>query len=102
MSEFEVMAAHKPSINTNYFLDITALVCPMTFVRTKLLIEKMASGETCEIRLKGAEPLQNVPRSARELGHEIISLTPEGPESTESQKTPEAATGVYRLLIMKR
>ncbi len=58
----------------DYYLDITQEVCPLTFVRTKLLIERMSSGETAEIRLKGAEPLENVPRSVREHGHEVLSL----------------------------
>ncbi|MBT3370249.1 MAG: sulfurtransferase TusA family protein [Rhodospirillaceae bacterium] len=60
-----------------HFLDITAQICPMTFVRTKLLIESMASGERATVRLQGVEPLQNVPRSVREHGHKIISLEPE-------------------------
>ncbi len=62
------------------FLDITDLVCPMTFVRTKLLIESMAVGSTARIRLNAGEPLRNVPRSLREHGHEIISLAPEATE----------------------
>ncbi|MDP6688097.1 MAG: sulfurtransferase TusA family protein [Alphaproteobacteria bacterium] len=60
-----------------HYLDITDQICPMTFVRTKLLIESMASGEQATVRLQGAEPLQNVPRSVREHGHRIISLAPE-------------------------
>ena len=51
------------TVNTKYFLDITAEVCPMTFVKTRLLIEKMAAGETAEIHLVGEEPLENVPAS---------------------------------------
>ncbi len=62
------------------FLDITNLVCPMTFVRTKLLIESMAVGATARIRLNAGEPLRNVPRSLREHGHEIISMAPEATE----------------------
>ena len=62
----------------NYVLDITRDVCPLTFVKTKLLLERMASGETAEIRLKGAEPLENVPRSVREHGHEVLSRAPDG------------------------
>jgi len=62
---------------SDYFLDITEQICPMTFVRTKLLIEKMLSGEQAVVRLQGAEPLQNVPRSVREHGHRIVSLAPE-------------------------
>lgn len=58
----------------DHFLDITAEVCPMTFVKTRLLIEKMAAGETAEIRLTGGEPLENVPNSVTELGHTILSI----------------------------
>ena len=65
---------NKSSENNERFLDITNYVCPMTFVRTKLLLEKMNSGEIAVVRLNDGEPLQNVPRSVREQGHEIISL----------------------------
>jgi TusA-related sulfurtransferase len=57
-----------------HFLDITAEVCPMTFVRAKLLIERMGAGETALIYLNAGEPLDNVPRSIREHGHLIISI----------------------------
>lgn len=77
----------------DYFLDITNEVCPMTFVRTKLLIEKMAPGQSAEIRLKGREPLANVPRSAAELGHQVGTALPE---------PGEAADGIHRLRITKR
>lgn len=55
-------------------LDITREVCPMTYVRTKLRLEAMAPGALLEIILRGSEPLKNVPRSAREEGHEVVSL----------------------------
>ena len=63
--------------DTQHFLDISDQICPMTFVRTKLLIEIMLLGERATVRLQGREPLQNVPRSVHEHGHKIISLTPE-------------------------
>jgi len=50
----------------------------MTFVRTKLFIERLKDGETLKIRLKGQEPLINVPKSILELGHDILELHPEG------------------------
>ncbi len=62
---------------TRHFLDITGDTCPLTFVKTKLLLEKMAAGDIAEIRLRGSEPVENVPRSVRDHGHEIVSLTPE-------------------------
>lgn len=76
----------------NYYLDIVNELCPMTFVKTKLAIEKMQSGDRLEVRLKGVEPVRNVPRSVRELGHSILSLEPEPGESPE---------GIHKLYIQK-
>jgi TusA-related sulfurtransferase len=59
-------------------IDITREVCPMTYVRVKLAIETMDEGGVLEVLLTGAEPLKNVPRSAREDGHEVLSLEPAG------------------------
>jgi TusA-related sulfurtransferase len=55
-------------------LDITREVCPMTFVRTRLALDRMQPGQTLLVRLKGEEPLRNVPRTAKEQGHEVLSL----------------------------
>lgn len=55
-------------------IDITKDLCPMTFVRTRLALDRMIPGEILRVRLKGDEPLRNVPRSAREQGHEVLSL----------------------------
>lgn len=64
------------STNTEkHSLDITGLICPMTFVRTKLALEKLSPGDILEVTLKGAEPLNNVPRSARQHGHSLLSTT---------------------------
>jgi TusA-related sulfurtransferase len=51
-------------------LDVTALTCPMTWVRTKLELERMAPGEELAVRAVG-EALENVPRSAAEAGHDV-------------------------------
>lgn len=48
----------------------------MTFVRTKLLLERMKPGEIAEVRLKGEEPKRNVPRAVREQGDAIVELAP--------------------------
>jgi TusA-related sulfurtransferase len=52
-------------------LDVTGLRCPMTWVRTKLELERMTAGETLEVRCPEGEALENVPRSAAEAGHEV-------------------------------
>jgi TusA-related sulfurtransferase len=69
-------------------IDITADTCPITFVRTKLALERLADGDVIEVRLKGREPLENVPRSAREEGHEVLAIVDEG-------------GGTHRVLIRK-
>ena len=53
-------------------LDVSSLRCPMTWVRTKLELERMEAGEALDVRCReGSEALENVPRSAREAGHEV-------------------------------
>jgi tRNA 2-thiouridine synthesizing protein A len=52
-------------------LDVSALRCPMTWVRTKLELERLDSGETLEVRLPPGEAVINVPRSARDAGHAV-------------------------------
>lgn len=74
-------------------LDITEDVCPMTFVKTKLMLERMVPGQIALVRLKGREPLDNIPRSLKEYGQEILSLRPESDDN--------ATDGVYRLLFRK-
>ncbi|MSP30012.1 MAG: sulfurtransferase TusA family protein [Acetobacteraceae bacterium] len=59
-------------------LDIRTELCPMTFVRTRLALDKMAPGQVLRVHLRGADPLANVPRTALEQGHEVISLTDDG------------------------
>ncbi len=55
-----------------YKLDITKDHCPMTFVKTKVELAKINTGDLLEITLTGGEPLENVPKSASEQGHKII------------------------------
>lgn len=59
--------------DANQTLDITREVCPMTFVRTRLALDRMQPGETLLVTLRGDEPARNVPRSAMEQGHQVLS-----------------------------
>jgi len=54
-------------------LDITRDVCPMTFVRTRLALDRLTPGQTLLVRLRGDEPRINVPRTAIEQGHCVLS-----------------------------
>lgn len=78
------------NLKINYCLDITNEVCPMTFVKTKLMLEKMKIGEVLEVRLSGGEALENVPKSVNEQGNTVISLH----KPTEDIK-------YFRLIIKK-
>ena len=53
-------------------LDITKDHCPMTFVKTKLQLEKLKDGDILEILLTAGEPLENVPRTCAEQGFQIL------------------------------
>jgi len=69
-------------------IDITSDLCPMTYVRTRLALDKMATGETLLVILKGQEPLANIPRTATQQSHQVLEVT-----------TDEA--GISRLLIRR-
>jgi TusA-related sulfurtransferase len=83
----------------DYFLDITADVCPLTFVRTKLLLERMAPGGVAEIRLGGAEPLANVPRALTLAGHEVLVLEAEDAGSDDCAGSDPFRP--HRLIVRK-
>lgn len=69
-------------------LDITGEICPMTFVHTRLALDRMAPGQILLVLLRGAEPAANVPRTATAQGHRVVS------QSTD-------AAGVTRLLLQR-
>lgn len=75
-------------MNPHSTLDITRETCPMTFVRVRLSLDRLAPGQVLEVLLKGEEPRRNVPRTAREQGHEVIGET-------------ELADGVMRLVLRR-
>jgi tRNA 2-thiouridine synthesizing protein A len=52
-------------------LDLTGVPCPMNWVRTRLALEGLAPGDSLVVLLDDGEPLDSVPRSAREDGHHV-------------------------------
>ena len=52
-------------------IDLTGVACPMNWVKTKLALEHLAPGDELAVRLDPGEPIESVPRSAREDGHEV-------------------------------
>jgi TusA-related sulfurtransferase len=55
-------------------LDITKEHCPMTFVKTKIELSKLQPGDTLEVLLTEGEPLDNVPRNAKEQGYNVLAV----------------------------
>ena len=55
-------------------VDITDVVCPLTFVKVKVALEELDEGQILSIRMNDGEPVQNVPRSIKEEGHQILKL----------------------------
>ncbi|MBR1592955.1 MAG: sulfurtransferase TusA family protein [Ruminococcus sp.] len=69
-------------------VDITDVVCPVTFVKAKVALEELDDGDILSIRLNDGEPVGNVPRSIKEEGHKVLSLTDNG-------------DGTYQLIVRK-
>lgn len=59
-------------------LDLRGVLCPLNFVKTKLKLEELETGEQLEVVLDDGEPILNVPRSVKEEGHKVLSVTPDG------------------------
>ena len=55
-------------------VDITDVVCPMTFVKAKVAMEEIEVGQVLAVTMNEGEPVQNVPRSIKEEGHQILKL----------------------------
>ena len=50
------------------FLDVTNDKCPITFVKTKIALEKLNSHQYLNLYIKKGESLDGLPESLKELG----------------------------------
>lgn len=69
-------------------VDITDVVCPVTFVKAKVALEELEAGQVLSIRMNDGEPAQNVPRSIKDEGHQVLKLR-------------RNDDGTYELLVRK-
>ncbi len=65
-------------LHTDLFLDISNEVCPMSFVLTKLALEKIELGQMLELVCQAGEPVRNISIQLKDEGHEITSVKKEG------------------------
>lgn len=61
-------------IKIDEILDITDVVCPVTFVKAKVALEELDDGQVLSVHMNDGEPVQNVPRSIKDEGHQILKL----------------------------
>lgn len=59
---------------TDATIDITDVVCPITFVKVKVALEDLEDGQTLGVHLNDGEPIQNVPRSLKGEGHKVTGV----------------------------
>lgn len=52
-------------------LDVTGELCPMTWIKTKLALERLKPGDVLRVLCPRGEALENVPRSAADAGHHV-------------------------------
>ncbi|HHT9140104.1 MAG TPA: sulfurtransferase TusA family protein [Candidatus Tripitaka californicus] len=69
-------------------IDLRGVLCPMNFVKTKLKLEEMETGQVLEVFLDDGEPMRSVPRSVKEEGHKVVQV--------------ENMGKAYKLLIKKQ
>ena len=69
-------------------VDITDVVCPVTFVKAEVALEELEDGQVLSIHMNDGEPVQNVPRSIKDEGHQILKLL-------------DNQDGTYNLIVRK-
>jgi len=73
-------------------VDVRAYACPLTWVKTRIALDRLAEGERLEVWLGEGEPLESVPRTAEEDGHRVLAVEP----------LPAEGAGTFRVVLEKR
>ena len=68
-------------------LDLRGVICPYNFVKTKLKLDTLARGSQLVVLLDDGEPIQNVPQSIMNEGHQVLAQ--------------EKIDSYYRIVIQK-
>jgi TusA-related sulfurtransferase len=68
-------------------LDLRGVICPYNFVKTKLKLDTLEIGSHLVVLLDDGEPIQNVPKSIKNEGHQVLSQ--------------EKVDAYYRIVIQK-
>ena len=71
-----------------HFLDLKGTPCPINYVKAKLVLEDLQSGDILEMLLDEGEPINNVPKSLENDGHQLLKI--------------EKQDGFYRVVVRKK
>ncbi len=71
-------------------LDLRPFACPLTYVKTRIALERISAGERLEVWLTEGEAVESVPRSAAEEGHRVVAV-----------ERLEPGAGAFRVLLEK-
>jgi tRNA 2-thiouridine synthesizing protein A len=71
-------------------LDLRPFACPLTYVKARIALDRLAPGDVLEVWLSAGEPAESVPRSAEEDGHRVLAVEPLA-----------AAERAFRVLVQK-
>ena len=72
-NEQKTSAGELEAISPDVKKDFRGVMCPMNFVKTKIALTPMQSGQILEILLDDGAPIENVPGSVKNEGHTILS-----------------------------
>jgi tRNA 2-thiouridine synthesizing protein A len=63
------------ALNIDEQLELKGEVCPYTFVKSKLALEEMESGEVLRVVVDHLPAVTNVPRSLANEGHNVLDVS---------------------------
>jgi tRNA 2-thiouridine synthesizing protein A len=71
----EVLAARVVVVWPEETLDLRGEICPFTFVKTKLRLERLPTGARLRVLVDHEPATRNIPRSAAEWGQKVLLVT---------------------------
>jgi sulfite reductase (ferredoxin) len=83
-------ASAAPIPTTVPVYDLRGVACPLNYVKTKLKLEMMETGEQLEVWLDAGEPIRNVPMSLKNDGHKVLL-----------EEALEPAAAHFRIVVEK-
>jgi TusA-related sulfurtransferase len=86
----DLLADGGRAVTPSPVVDLRPFACPLTYVKTRIALERIRVGERLEVWLAAGEAVESVPRSASEEGHRVVAVEPLAAEA-----------GAFRVLLEK-